>query len=159
MILSDVHNWQHNQPAFPAPVNAALAQLMSMDIAQLAPGRYPLGDDPRQFFMLQTPTTAPLSELRPEAHQQHVDIQWVLAGIERYGVAQRNGTEITVEDLTDKHDIAFFDTPQNEAFFDLTPGMFVVFFPSDIHRPCCQVDAPAAVRKVVVKLHRSLFGL
>ena len=159
MILSDLHNWQQTRAAFPAPVNAALSTLVEMDLTNLAPGRYPLGEDPRMFFMLQTPTTAAPDQLRPEAHQQHIDIQWVLAGVERYGVAQRNGKERVIEDLTQKHDIAFFETPENEAFFDLMPGMFVVFFPTDIHRPCCQTGAPETVRKVVVKLHRSLFGL
>ena len=31
-------------------------------------------------------------------------------------------------------------------------GMFAVFYPQDIHRPCMQIDGPEKVKKVVVKV-------
>lgn len=160
MILSNLQNWQSEKGAFPPAVNTALEALAGLDLSTMTPGKYPLPTE-GSFFMIQTPTTAPPDTLRPEAHQQHVDIQLVLSGNERYGVAKRGQTgEHVLEDRWERHDIAFFAPPQTEAFFDLAPGMFAVFFPSDIHRPCCQAgEAPEAVRKVVVKIHRSLFGL
>ncbi|GGP22166.1 YhcH/YjgK/YiaL family protein [Silvimonas iriomotensis] len=160
MILSDLSSWQDRRGYFPAPVNTALAALAGLDLASMAAGKYPL-DHEGMFFMIQTPLTAPAGQHRPEAHVEHVDIQLVLSGTERYGVARRGQSgESVIENLWDKHDIAFFAPPANEAFFDLGPGMFAVFFPDDIHRPCCQTqNGPEHVRKVVVKIHRSLFEL
>ena len=160
MILSDLASWKNGSGYFPGPIDAALTALATWDLASMAPGKYPL-DIEGMFFMIQTPLTAPAESHRPEAHLQHVDIQLVLSGTERYGVARRGQPgESVIENLWDKHDIAFFAPPAREAFFDLEPDMFAVFFPHDIHRPCCQTErGPEHVRKVVVKIHRSLFGL
>jgi len=34
----------------------------------------------------------------------------------------------------------------------LEAGMFAIFFPQDIHRPCMQIDGPEKVKKVVIKV-------
>lgn len=159
MILSTIDNWLTTQAAFPAPVNAALSMLVQRDLLAMPAGRYPLGDDSRMFFLIQTATTEPLHNQRAEAHTQHVDIQWLLAGVERYGVTQKDASAIIEEDLSERHDVAFYAAPARETQFDFYPGSFGVFFPSDIHRATGQVDQPAPIHKVVVKLHRSLFGL
>ena len=41
---------------------------------------------------------------------------------------------------------------------DCRKGMFAVFFPEDAHQPCVAPAEPAKIRKVVVKIHRSLLG-
>ncbi|GAB7128510.1 N-acetylneuraminate anomerase [Silvimonas sp. JCM 19000] len=159
MILSTIDHWSNTQAAFPAPVNTALSMLRERDLLALPAGRYALGDDPRMFFLIQTATTEPLHKQRAEAHTRHVDIQWLLAGAERYGVAQKDASTQIEEDLSEKYDVAFYAAPARETQIDFYPGSFGVFFPSDIHRATGQVDQPVAIHKVVVKLHRSLFGL
>jgi YhcH/YjgK/YiaL family protein len=36
--------------------------------------------------------------------------------------------------------------------FVLMPGIFAVFYPDDAHMPCCFVDKPEQVRKIVIKV-------
>lgn len=59
----------------------------------------------------------------------------------------------------EEKDVAFYAIPpERESSLLMQPGMFAVFFPHDIHRPCCQTTRPAKVKKVVVKIHRSLWA-
>jgi len=41
----------------------------------------------------------------------------------------------------------------------MEPGLFTVFFPTDLHRPCGHVHRESRIRKIVIKIHRSLVGL
>lgn len=41
----------------------------------------------------------------------------------------------------------------------MEPGLFAVFFPTDLHRPCGHVHRESRIRKIVIKIHRSLVGL
>ncbi|MCM3039180.1 YhcH/YjgK/YiaL family protein [Paenibacillus motobuensis] len=38
-------------------------------------------------------------------------------------------------------------------------GLYAVFFPTDLHRPCGHVHRESRIRKIVIKIHRSLVGL
>jgi YhcH/YjgK/YiaL family protein len=40
----------------------------------------------------------------------------------------------------------------------MNPGDFAIFFPSDVHRPACEVSGPETIRKVVVKVRFALFA-
>ncbi|WP_035051432.1 YhcH/YjgK/YiaL family protein [Andreprevotia chitinilytica] len=163
MILCDLANWQQQRPVLPAAVVQALELLQKQDLAGMPAGRYRFEElgaaSDKLFFMIQEMETRPASDKRPEAHREHADIQLLLVGEERYGVALPGADREVVEDRRDTHDIAFFATPAREVFVDLQPGMFAVFFPGELHRPCCCVNEPTRIRKAVVKIHRSLLGL
>jgi YhcH/YjgK/YiaL family protein len=57
-----------------------------------------------------------------------------------------------LENLLDQKDALFFKTMKDEIDLILTPGMYAVFFPTDVHRPGCIHRTAALVRKVVVKI-------
>ena len=44
-----------------------------------------------------------------------------------------------------------------ESNFVLSEGCFAVLTPKDIHRPCCAIEEPSPVLKVVVKVAVELF--
>jgi biofilm protein TabA len=158
MYLDNLANWSGNKAVLPAAVARALDALQAEDLAAKAPGRYAIDGD-RIFFLLQEITTKPLADTRAEIHRAYADVQVVLSGHERYGVAPGDARVSPVEDRLAKDDIAFLPPPASENFFDLQDGMFVVFLPGEVHRPGCAAGQPAPVRKVVIKIHRELFGL
>ncbi|WP_255987281.1 YhcH/YjgK/YiaL family protein [Chitinolyticbacter albus] len=141
---------------YPAVVNRALAHLAGLDLASLPAGRHALEGE-AMFLLIQEPLTGAIESKRPEAHVQHADIQLLLAGEERYGVALADAALPVLEDRRDRHDIAFFAAPEREVQVVLRPGEFLVFWPGELHRPCCAVGAAMPIRKAVVKIHRSLF--
>jgi YhcH/YjgK/YiaL family protein len=63
-------------------------------------------------------------------------------------------TPLTNQSVTDEYnadkDIVFFSAETVQLV--LETGMFAVFFPQDVHRPCMRIDRPEKVKKVVVKV-------
>ncbi|UXY13884.1 YhcH/YjgK/YiaL family protein [Chitiniphilus purpureus] len=155
MIIGDLAHWRAQPGAYPAVIGRALALLAEQPLAGLACGRYPLGQD-GMMLLIQELHTAPADTKRPEAHTAHADIQLLLAGHERYGVAFADGGEQVLEDRLASHDIAFYAPPARESFIDLVPGMFLVFLPGELHRPCCASGEATMIRKAVVKVPRQL---
>lgn len=130
--------------------------LRDTDFSGWEPGKYSLDGD-KLFLLVQEETTEPFALRKPESHERYIDIQYLLAGQERFGVAFRTGAESMTENSLAERDIAFYATVYDENQVILQPGMFAVFFPSDIHRPLAMVEKPEAIRKIVVKMDIGLF--
>ena len=62
------------------------------------------------------------------------------------------------EDMTPQQDILFWQVEDEETQIRLTPGMFAIFFPQDIHRPCChpREGEQKHLRKAVMKIDCAL---
>jgi YhcH/YjgK/YiaL family protein len=122
--------------------------LKSTDLSSLEVGRYEI-DGTEVFALVSEYESKAPQDCRPEAHQKYADIQYIVSGREAIGFAILSNQKILAEYNPDK-DIAFFSgktTPLN-----LESGMFAVFFPQDIHRPCMRIDGPEKVKKVVIKV-------
>jgi biofilm protein TabA len=158
MFIGTLANWAEQQKVLPAAVVKAVDAVRRQDPASLATGRYEI-DGTQAFFLIQEMPTREFAKTRPEAHRQYADVQIVLTGPERYGVAPADPELVPVEDRLEKDDIAFYPAPKRESFVDLDAGEFAVFLPGELHRPCCAIGATAPIRKVVVKIHCSLLGL
>jgi biofilm protein TabA len=130
---------------------AAVDFVLNFDMSQ-PDGKYPIeGDD--MYAIVQSVTTGDAEEKLFEAHQDHVDVQMVLSGEERQDVVLLHGQEINVAKEYDKEkDAIFFTPPEMFSSVIMTPGKFVVYAPSDAHRPCCAVREPQNIRKVCVKI-------
>ena len=89
------------------------------------------------------------ADCKPESHKIYADIQFIVSGREFIGYVPLNGQEETIPYIQEK-DIAFFDEETTQLL--MQEGMFAVFFPQDIHRPCMQIAGPEKVKKVVVKV-------
>ncbi|MGD0077797.1 MAG: YhcH/YjgK/YiaL family protein [Sedimentisphaerales bacterium] len=103
------------------------------------------------FYTIQRYKTKPMSEGKLEAHRKYIDIQFLLSGVEILGYTPLKGLKVT-EEYNSEKDIVFFETPKELTKVKLEPGLFCILFPDDAHLPCRQVDKPAEVRKVVIKV-------
>ncbi|MDP2338153.1 MAG: YhcH/YjgK/YiaL family protein [Bacteroidota bacterium] len=122
--------------------------LKNTNLSKLEAGRIDI--DGNDIFALVSEYDAKKHEdCRLEAHQKYADIQYIVSGREAIGFATLNNQTITSEYNLEK-DIVFFSGETNQLV--LESGMFAVFFPQDIHRPCMQIDGPEKVKKVVIKL-------
>jgi biofilm protein TabA len=151
MIFGDLRHAGEILPLLPASLQTALSHLQATDFAAVPAGTYELqGRD--IYVMVLDLTTKPKAELRPEVHRNYVDVQFLCSGRERIGVAADSGNNVVSEDRLADRDLLFYREMENETTLEMHPGNFAVFFPSDVHRPACQVDGPQAIRKVVVKV-------
>jgi biofilm protein TabA len=147
MFCDHIDNLEH--AVLPEMLRAVLPHLQAF--ADRPAGRYDIDGD-RLFALVQELDTAPTATRRFEAHARYLDVQYVVGGCEGIGYLPGNVGPRLVEDRLASHDIAFYDCDVPACELVLRPGMFAVFAPGELHRPCCAVGEPGTVRKVVLKL-------
>ena len=128
-------------------IDKALVTIANGDFRNWDIGRHDiLGDD--IFCLIQEYETKP--EGRLEAHNEYIDIQVVLKGIERIGYADRSS--LTPDGNFDESaDVGFFEGNGDPVF--LKEGDFAIFFQGDSHAPGLNSgDEPCNVRKAVYKI-------
>ena len=157
MILGKV-DFVGRESAYLAPaLQRGLRYIARTDFAALPAGRQEI-DGEAMFAMVLDYEPEPREKRRAEVHRKYIDIQYIVWGEELIGHAFLTDGLSPCEDLLANKDALLFDAVEGETLLRLTPGMYAVFFPWDVHRPGI-VSAPGApgdpavtVRKVVVKL-------
>ena len=96
-----------------------------------------------------TYTTQPKDAKPFEAHDRYIDIQYLFQGEECLFWAPRSSLTAT-KSYSETDDVALFSGDQ-ETGVVLVPGVFVVLFPWDGHKPGCALRSPQQVRKLVIK--------
>jgi biofilm protein TabA len=127
----------------------AFNYLKTMDLPNIAPGKYPLMGD-SMFVSVSEYTPKDLENAKWEAHKKYIDIQYVAKGKEKIGVAPLTGATVT-EPFNETKDVGFF-TSSDGQYYEAQPGTFYIFFPSDLHRPGIKTDGSDTVRKIVIKI-------
>ena len=122
--------------------------LKNTDLENLEIGRNEI-DGKNVFALVSEYESKKPEDCRPEAHQKYADIQYLVSGREAIGFAPLKDQTVTSAYNTEK-DIVFFEGETTPLI--LEAGMFAVFFPQDVHRPCMQINGPEKVKKVVVKV-------
>lgn len=139
---------------YPQAIQTAIAYLRDHDFTKMDAGVYEIqGKD--IYAQVFDAMTGPVEEKRPEAHEHYLDVQFLASGKERLGFTMNTGTYEVAEHLVER-DLIFYKEVENEGFIESVPGCFCVFFPSDIHRPAVASGEPMNIRKVVVKVRKSL---
>lgn len=144
--LSHIDQYQGIHPG----VFRGLELLRSTDFSKLEDGRHEV-DGSNLFFLLQSYDTNPVNNT-PEAHKDYLDIQYLISGREWMGVAPLEAMTEEVEGHPER-DIWFYHGPVDNVL--LEGDRFVALWPGDAHAPGVAVDAPAPVRKCVVKVRLS----
>lgn len=157
MIFGNV-NVNYNGLGYSPVLVRVLDWLKSTDFKQLPLGRHDIDGD-NIFAMLQEVTTKKIADTRPESHKDYLDVQFVIDGQEKMGFLPDYGIEKVTEAHPDRDLYFYASEVTDEGFVLATPGTYVVFYPEDIHRPCCAVnDEPAKVLKIVVKVAMKLLA-
>jgi YhcH/YjgK/YiaL family protein len=149
MILDSLSLWHRYAPLHPRFARAfAFLEQVGPEVAL---GRHEIADD-SIFALVQRYTTRPVEGMQLEAHRRYIDVQYLVSGREVIHWAP-------LRDLA--HVTQPYDTTKDAGLFALSPatvpvplraGQFMILFPDDAHAPCCCVDTPAEVVKVVVKV-------
>ena len=131
-------------------ITKGLKILSDKNLINQPDGRYDV-DGNNLFFLIQRYTTKPLEQGRLEAHQNYIDIQYVVSGQELIGYAPAPLLEIETPYGKD-NDVVFYAKNDKITNLKLDSGMFCIFYPVDAHMPCCQLNGPTDVHKIVVKI-------
>jgi YhcH/YjgK/YiaL family protein len=130
----------------------ALQYLQQTDLSQIAPGKYALQGD-EVFMIVQEYDTLNEAGEQMEAHRNYTDVQYMIKGQEKVGLAQFKDQSIA-KAYDEQEDYLQVSNPP-DFYCTLQEGCFMVFFPGDLHAPCLQLAEKERVKKAVIKVRNT----
>ena len=129
----------------------AFTFLKTKDLAQLKPGVYVIDSGNVIATVSQGPTKK-IEEVKWEAHRNFNDLQYIIKGKARMGVAPSADNRATLAvpyaNATDNMNF----TNDGGEYFDADPSTFFIFSPQEMHRPAIKVPGSDVVKKIVIKV-------
>lgn len=129
--------------------DAAFAYLRETDLANTPPGKYAI-DGENVFAIIAEAEKKDFAATKWESHRQYQDIQMVISGAEKMGVAPIP-TLKPAQNYDAAADLIFY-TGDGGDFYMAEPGTFFIFFPQDGHRPDIKVEGIERDKKIVIKV-------
>jgi YhcH/YjgK/YiaL family protein len=147
MILDSLKN-AHLYTNVSERIALGLKYLQETDLAALEPGKYEI-DGTNVYAAISAYDSRTLEQGKFEAHKKYIDIQYIVSGSEKMYYSNIINMEEATE-YNEVKDVLFYKG--NGDALTVNSGNFAIFFPEDVHMPNIAVDAPAPVKKVVVKI-------
>ena len=126
----------------------AFAFLGNSKLSTMAPGKYPIDGD-NAFAIISTGPPKKLEDVKWESHRKYIDLQYVIAGKIKIGMAPVAKATIT-EPYSDSRDAANYNV--DGRYLIATPKEFFLFFPQDAHRTDIKVEGSDSLKKLVIKI-------
>jgi YhcH/YjgK/YiaL family protein len=143
-ILQNAHLYEGLNERF----KKAFDYLRKTDFSAVEKGKYSIDGD-AIFAIVNEYETKDKNDCEPEAHKKHIDIQYIVKGTELFGYAPLT-IQRAVKDYNEIDDVAIYK--EDLSYIKLETGMFIIFYPSDLHQPEVREFEPVTVKKVVVKI-------
>ena len=134
----------------PEQWKALFDYIAKTDLLSLPGGKHPIPGT-QLTVSVEDSQNDPLEKRGSESHYHHIDFQYVVKGVERFGV---------IDHLTSKPnckyrpDVIHYDYDKARArFYDSTPSNFFIFFPCDWHIAKIANDTDDQnIRVIVIKV-------
>ncbi len=127
----------------------AFAYLKNTDLKTLASGKHVIDGDKVYATVSEAPTKD-YDKTAFESHRKYIDLQYVITGEEN--MAKAPVTSVTVSKPYDEAtDLADY-TGEGEIY-TVPAGTFMLFFPTDAHRPNITPGGNKVVKKIVIKIN------
>ena len=147
MVVDTIEN-AHLYKDLGDKIKRAFEYLEATDFELLASGKYNVdGED--IFAIVNKYETKDKSDCEQEAHRRYIDIQYIIKGSELFGYTPLTN-QLPITDYNAENDFAVYK--EELSYLKLEAGMFIIFYPTDIHQPEVRVYEPMLVKKVVVKV-------
>ena len=127
--------------------DVAFAFLRNANLAELPAGRNELLGD-WVFVVVVEGDGRGKDGAKLEAHRKYIDIQYMVSGVDAMGWKPTAACTRPEGEFDEAKDVVLF-ADDAEAWVDVHPGAFAIFFPEDAHAP---MAGEGAMRKVVVKI-------
>ncbi|MDF3078472.1 MAG: hypothetical protein K0S09_2361 [Sphingobacteriaceae bacterium] len=127
----------------------AFAFLRDTQLDTLTPGIHPI-DGTNAYANVQDVATKDIDKAGWESHRKYIDLQYVIKGTEKFGLAQIAGA-VVKSPYDEKRESTTY-TVQGGHYFVGDQNVFFLFFPSDVHCPLIKVDGIDRVKKIVIKI-------
>ena len=144
---------KETEQAYAEPIREAIRYCRETDVSGMGESRIGLRGE-ELIVQICDRITGKKEETLPEVHSRYAELQFMAEGSEYMGFYPDRGDNRILEDCLEEKDTLYYqENPlSEEVMLLMTPGTYAVFFPEDVHRPFCQVEAPARVKKIVIKI-------
>ena len=146
MITDTLQNLAKYKGLHPA-LDTAIAYLQSHDLAALPDGKTVV-DGEKVFINVMEADLRPADGAAFEVHHRYADLQIDITGGERWGWA---AMAVPQGEFDPQKDFGLCTGPE-QCGGVLGEGRFVIFLPTEPHKPNCIAGACTHVRKAVVKI-------
>jgi len=147
MILDSVKNSDRYLNLGKGIANA-LRYIQGNDLSKIQPGKYEI-DGKRLVMIVFEFENTNSNECKLEGHRRYIDLQYWVSGSELMG-HEILGDQPVLEEYSEEKDCAFYNCIA--SYSRLLPGMFVIFYPSDLHTSVADPLSDQRVKKVVFKI-------
>jgi len=121
-----------------------------------APGIVPLRGN-EMFVNVHGYDPLPREQCRFESHRKYLDLQYCIRGGELIEW-QRTALLETDGPYDETKDVQFYRLRDSQTGLHMTPGSFVIFYPTDAHLPKVCDGVNKSVFKLVIKVKRTLLA-
>jgi biofilm protein TabA len=126
----------------------AFAFLKNHDLDTITVGKYVIDGDNVYAIITENPTKD-LDSTKWESHRNYIDLQSVIQGEEKIGIASTGKLTVTMPYNASKDLINYSGEGK---FYIAKPGTFFLFFPNDAHRPNVTTNNNKPDKKIVIKI-------
>ena len=134
----------------PKQWKALFDYLANTDLLNAPKGKHPIPGT-GLTVSIEDSQNAPLAKRKSESHNHHIDFQYVVKGVERFGIIDHYTSTPNCEY---KPDVIHYDYQTNRTrFYDSNAGEFFIFFPRDWHIAKIANDTDnQQIRVIVIKV-------
>lgn len=129
---------------------ALFSYLANTNLFALTSGRHPIPGT-KLVVSVEDSENEPLEKRGSESHYHHIDFQYVVKGVERFGVIDHNTSK---PNCKYRPDVIHYDYDKAKTrFYDSKPNEFFIFFPGDWHiAKVCNDSNDQLIRVIVIKV-------
>lgn len=130
----------------------AIDFLIKTDLKKLPVGRTDI-DGEEVYAKVFEYETIPWEDVKFEAHEKYIDLQYVISGKEAMGYIDTRKLKKTDEYNPQKDVVHGTPTPaKNVSWTILAEDELAVCYPIDAHAPKGIVEAPEKIKKIIIKI-------
>ena len=134
----------------PEQWQALFRWIAETDLTGIPKGKHPI-EGTKLVASVEDSQNGPLAKRQSESHYHHIDFQYVVRGVERFGLIEHNSSKPNCQW---REDVIHYDYDQQKArFIDSAPDRFFIFFPQDWHIAKVENDTDDQdIRVIVIKV-------
>ena len=129
----------------------AFAFINQTDLANTADGKSDIAEGLKAIFSNKPGVIAEASVAKFECHNNNIDIQLCIKGVETIGWKPREKCVVENGGYNPDKDVQLYNE-QPDMYFQLTDGQFAIFFPEDVHAP--MIGDGSDIKKLVIKVKK-----
>jgi len=129
-------------------ISEALNYLQKNNPESFHPGSYEIIKEKVRMLVFESEQTN-TDRIKMEAHRKYIDVQYWVSGSELMGHAFLQSQSL-IEPFNEEKDYGNYAA--DASFARLEPGMFAIYFPTDLHTAVIDEQCNSMVKKIVFKV-------